>query len=77
MATQVLWKYVFEVTFLQRRYYIPYCMFHSSFKVKCPMSGDKMRFQYVAMAMFYYVGTGMFCCIFIMLHQVHIAAVQN
>ncbi len=40
-STQAHWKYVPLNTFLQHRYYVPYCRFRGSFKVKCPGSGAK------------------------------------
>ncbi len=62
-------------TFLQN-YNVPYCTFRGSFKGKCPESGAKTHIQYVTVAHFYYVGTGTYCCVFIML-EVRIADVQN
>ncbi len=44
--------------------------------MKRPVSGAKMRVQYVTLASFY-DDIGMFCCVFIMLLQVHIAVVHN
>lgn len=38
---QAHWKCVLVVTFLQHRYNVPYCMFRSSFNVKCLVSGSK------------------------------------
>ncbi len=49
----------------------------ASFKEKCPLSGAKTRVQYVNPGVFYYVDIGTYCCVFITLLQVRIAAVQN
>ncbi len=75
--TQVHWKYMPLNTFLQHRYYIPYCTFRGSFKVKRPVSGAKTRVQYVTLACFCYIDIGRYCCVSIMLLQVRIAVVHN
>ncbi len=44
-STEAHPKYVPLNTFLQHRYYLPYCTFCGSFKVKRPVSGTKMQVQ--------------------------------
>ncbi len=60
--TQAHWKYVPLNTFLQHRYYVPYCTCRSSFKVKHPVSGTKTQVQYVTLARFFYVDIDTYGC---------------
>ncbi len=64
-------KYMPLNKFLQQRY-VPFCMFHSDFKVKRQVSGTTTLVQYINLARFFYVGKGTYCCVFITLLQVHI-----
>ncbi len=62
-------------TFLQHCFfYVPYCTFCGSFKVKCLVSRAKTQVKYVTLARFYYGDIGTYCCVFITLLQVRIAA---
>ncbi len=45
-------KYMPLNKFLQQRY-VPFCMFHSDFKVKRQVSGTKTLVQYVNLARFF------------------------
>ncbi len=75
--TQAHSKYVPLNTFLQHHYYVPYCTFRCSFKVKRPVSGTKTWVQYVTLARFCYVDIGTYCCVCITLLQARIAVVRN
>ncbi len=46
------------------QFYVHYCMFHRSFKEKCPLSGAKTQVKYVNHGMFYYVDIGTYCCVY-------------
>lgn len=48
-------------------YYVSYCTFHGSFKLKYPVRGAKVCFQYVKWPHFYYIALGTYCCIFIII----------
>ncbi len=77
VTTQAHSKCVPLNTFLQHRYYVPYCTFHGSFKVKRQVSGAKPRVRYVTLACFCYVDIGTYCCVCITLLQVRFAVVHN
>ncbi len=49
---------MFVVKFLQQRYYVAYCTFCGSFKVKCPVSLAKTCIQHMNVARFYFVVSG-------------------
>ncbi len=76
-STQAHSKYVPLNKFLQHHYYVPYYTLRGSFKVKRPVSGAKMRFQYISLAHICYVDISTYCCVCITLLQVRIAVVHN
>ncbi len=71
-ATQAHSKYVLLNTFLQHRYYVPYCTLRGSFKVKCTCGFNKLPWH-----IFGYVDIGTYCCVCITLFQVCTAVIHN